>query len=186
MEKTQFTPISFEQTKSTEEDTCNSFTVRMTGWKAVTLEKKVLQAFLGNVFIMPCISYQEEIKATLILFPQIFMFDCECWDIQVWNNAWQDLFSFKKSFSITAFKHPVQDVCKTHKLNKIIFSTILPPSFKILSCFPCTLITFLNFCKTDTFHIYLHIHTHTYFVTYWAKYWKKYCVNFFFKNNIKK
>lgn len=125
MEKTQFTPISFEQTKSTEEDMCNSFTVRMTGWKAVTLEKKVLQAFLGNVFIMPCISYQEEIKATLILFPQIFMFDCECWDIQVWNNAWQDLFSFKKSFSITAFKHPVQDVCKTHKLNKIIFSTIL-------------------------------------------------------------
>lgn len=67
---------------------CNSFTVRMIGWKAVTLENKILQAFLGSVFVMPCIFYQEEIKAALILFLLIFMFDCKCWDIQVWNNAW--------------------------------------------------------------------------------------------------
>lgn len=73
---------------------CNSFTVRIISWKAVTFENKVLQAFLGSVFIMPCISYQEEIKATLVLFLLISMFDCECWDSQVWTNAWQYLFSF--------------------------------------------------------------------------------------------
>lgn len=62
---------------------CNSFTVRMTGWKAVTPENKILQEFLGNVFVIPCISYEEEIKATLILFLLFFTSDCECWDIQV-------------------------------------------------------------------------------------------------------
>lgn len=141
---------------------CDSFTVRMIGWKAVTFENKVLQAFLGSVFIMPCISYQEEIKATLVLFLLISMFDCECWDSQVWTNAWQYLFSFKSNFQLPLLRTQSKISARLlNKLNKIIFSTTLPPSFKTLSCFPCTVITFLYFCKTDTFHIHLHIHTHT-------------------------
>lgn len=129
-ENTIYTSKFCTKEKHCEKHMCNSFTVRMIGWKAVTSENKILQAFLGNVFIIPCISYQEEIKDTLILFLLIFMLDCEYWDIQVWNNAWQYLLGFKMSFSITTFKHPVQDFCKTHKLNKIIFSTCFPPALK--------------------------------------------------------